>query len=48
MERIRRVMVRNRYREHVVIMFPRGRAQRDGFMGRVVAVGIPPRMEEIA
>ena len=47
MERIRRARERE-YRKQVVILLPRGLLQRDGFPGRVVAVGIPPRMEEIA
>lgn len=47
MERIRRARERE-YRKGVVVLLPRGRRQRDGFPGRVVAVGIPPDMEGIA
>ena len=45
--RIQRARERE-YRKQVVILLPRGLLQRDGFLGRVVAVGIPPGVKEIA
>jgi hypothetical protein len=50
-ERIGRVKERELakwVREQTVVQFPCGRKQRDGFPGRVVAIGVPPEMEEIA
>ncbi len=47
MERIERARARE-YRKRVMVLFPEGRERYDGFPGKVVAVGIPPRMEEIA
>lgn len=32
-------------RENTVVKFPCKRKQRDGYMGRIVAVGVPPEME---
>lgn len=48
-ERIRRARERE-YRKQVAVLLPRGRRQRDGFPGRIVAIGVPPEpeMEEIA
>lgn len=46
-ERIKRAREREmkkRYREQVVVLLPVGRHRYDGFLGRVVAVGIPPGM----
>lgn len=50
LERIRRARERELVRwirEQTVVQFPCKRKQRDGFPGRVVAVGIPPDMEGI-
>ena len=50
-ERIRRKRERElkKYiRENTIVQFPCGRKQRDGFPGRVVAIGVPPELEEIA
>lgn len=48
LERIRRVKereeVKKRYREQVVVLLPTGRQKYDGFLGRIMAVGIPPGM----
>lgn len=44
-ERIRRARERERkrwIRENTVVQFPCRKKQRDGYMGRIVAVGIPP------
>jgi hypothetical protein len=35
-------------RESTIVQFPAGRKRYDGFMGKVVAIGIPPEMEGIA
>lgn len=35
-------------RERTVVQFPSRRKQKDGFPGRIVAIGVPPEMEEIA
>ena len=35
-------------RERTVVQFPSRRKQRDGFPGRIVAIGVPPELEEIA
>jgi hypothetical protein len=35
-------------RERTIVQFPSKRKQWDGFPGRVVAIGIPPELEEIA
>lgn len=35
-------------REQTVVQFPSRRKQRDGFPGRIVAIGVPPELEEIA
>ena len=42
-ERSRRARERE-YRKGVVVLLPRGRRQRDGFPGRIVAVAVPPGM----
>lgn len=50
-ERIRRTRARELVkliREKTIVQFPCGRKQRDGFPGRVVAIGVPPELEEIA
>jgi hypothetical protein len=50
-ERIRRAKERELTRlikERTVVQFPAGRKRYDGFMGKVVAIGIPPEMEGIA
>jgi hypothetical protein len=44
-ERIRRKRERElkRYiRENTIVQFPCCKKQRDGYMGRVVAIGVPP------
>jgi len=44
-ERRRRVKEREqrkKFRERVVVLFPKGRWRYDGFPGKIVAVGIPP------
>ena len=49
-ERIQRADERRKYRkyrENVVVRIPGGRKRYDGFPGRIMAIGIPPR-EEIA
>jgi hypothetical protein len=35
-------------RESTIVQFPSKRKQWDGFPGRVVAIGVPPELEEIA
>jgi hypothetical protein len=35
-------------RERTIVQFPSKRKQWDGFPGRVVAIGVPPELEEIA
>jgi hypothetical protein len=50
-ERIRRAREREMIkliRESTIVQFPAGRKRYDGFMGKVVAIGIPPEMEGIA
>lgn len=50
-ERIRRAKERELTRlikERTVVQFPAGRKRYDGFPGRIVAIGVPPEMEEIA
>lgn len=50
-ERIRRAKERELakwIRKNTIIQFPAGRKRYDGFMGKVVAIGIPPEMEGIA
>jgi hypothetical protein len=50
-ERIRRAKERELaklIRERTIVQFPSKRKQRDGFPGRVVAIGVPPELEEIA
>lgn len=50
-ERIRRAQERELakfIRERTIVQFPSKRKQRDGFPGRVVAIGVPPELEEIA
>lgn len=51
MERIRRAQERELakwIREQTVVQFPCVRKQRDGFPGRIVAIGVPPEKDEIA
>jgi hypothetical protein len=51
LERIRRARERalaRLIREKTVVQFPCRRKQKDGFPGRIVAIGVPPEMEEIA
>lgn len=51
LERIRRARERELarwIRERTVVQFPSRRKQKDGFPGRIVAIGVPPEMEEIA
>ena len=50
-ERIRRAREREQVRlirESTVVQFPAGRKRYDGFPGRIVAIGVPPELEEIA
>lgn len=50
-ERIRRARERELaklFRDKIVVQFPKGRKQHDGFPGRIMAIGIPPDMEGIA
>ena len=47
-ERIRRHKEREHkkwIRENTIVQLPCRRKQRDGYMGRIVAVGIPPEIE---
>ena len=47
-ERIRRHKERERVkwiRDRTIVQLPCRRKQRDGYMGRIVAVGIPPEIE---
>ncbi len=51
LERIRRAKERELarwIRKNTIIQFPAGRKRNDGFPGRIVAIGVPPEMEEIA
>lgn len=35
-------------RERTIVQFPAGRKKYDGFPGKIMAIGIPPEMDEIA
>lgn len=35
-------------RENTIVQFPCCKKQYDGFPGRIVAIGVPPKMEESA
>ena len=50
-ERIRRHKEREMVKwihDRTIVQLPCRRKQRDGYMGRIVAVGIPPELEELA
>lgn len=49
-ERIARLKQREemkRYRDKVIVLFPKGRYQYDGYIGKKVAVGLPSGEREV-